>query len=213
MAILYGRASENITLLQALEKCRDVLAEAIALLYAPTHCLFAQVSDASNQAVELLNANGQAIDLTDIFEARIFNPTAELRWLNDNNGSGKAVLLSEDAAISAYLATSIVEVPNLELAGLPEQSLQNFLDQTYILWGRGMQQTPANLSRGWSRLASARIGKLDVPIENVKHPQYVKLKVREYLQTVDEHGNVAVVEERLIKLTWETQKKDGNNDK
>jgi CRISPR-associated protein (TIGR03984 family) len=200
MTILYGRASENITLLQALEQCQNVLAKAIALLYTPTHCLFAQVSSAANQTVALLNANGQAIALTDIFEARVFNPTAELRWLNDRNGSGRAVLLSEDNAISAYLETTVAEVPDLELAGLPKQSLLITLDQTYILWGQGTQKQPDTLRTGWSRLASARIGKLDVPLANVKHLQYVKLKVREYLQTVDEHGNVAVVEERLVAL-------------
>lgn len=202
MTILYGRASENITLLEALEQCRDVLVEAIAILYAPTRCLFAQVSSAANQAVELLNANGQAIDLTDIFEARVFNSTAELRWLNDSNGSGRVVLLSEDAAISAYLETTVAAIPELKLAGLPEQSLTNAIDQSYVLWGQGVQTQPTTLREGWSRLANARIGKLDVPIANVKHLQYVKLKVREYLQTVDQdkHGNIAVVEERLISL-------------
>ncbi len=41
--ILYGRAStKNISLSEALEKCKGTLANAVAILYSPSFCKFAK---------------------------------------------------------------------------------------------------------------------------------------------------------------------------
>ncbi len=80
-----------------------------------------------------------------------------------------------------------------------------FLDtitQQYLLWGKGVSPPP---QEGWSRLAAARIGALDVPILGIqRNTQQVQLIAREYIGFCEgqagEYGNVAVLEERLIKL-------------
>jgi CRISPR-associated protein (TIGR03984 family) len=182
---LYGRTSQNITLANAIADCLEHLQEkeAIALLYSPATCQFAKLHNAG-----LKGAKGDTIDLDPIFEARIFNETWELRWLNIADGLGSAVLISE-----SDISKCLGEPCDLDyLETLPQQ---------YILWGEGMAR-PQALAEGWSRLAAARIGAMDVPFAGVtQHTERLLLQVREYLKEVDDYGNVAVVEERLMKLT------------
>ncbi len=181
---LYGRTSENVTLEAAIANCLEHLKEkeAIALLYSPIACQFAKLQNG-----ELKNAQDTKIDLKAIFEARIFNETWELRWLNMPDNMGHAVLISE-VNISKCLSHSC----NLDYLEI--------LPQQYVLWGEGMAR-PEEMVEGWSRLAAARIGAMNVPIANVTtNQQRVILKAREYLKEVDDYGNVAVVEERLRKL-------------
>lgn len=189
---LHGRTSLDITLPNALQECAEVFKNGIALLYSPTHCQFGKLKDGTLQ-----NSQETAIELdyasSFIFEARIFNKDCELRWLNELNGKGQAVLISEQD-ISSYLQDSVPDLTT-DLDSIP---------QTYLLWGEGVK-TKVDLSSGWSRLASARIGALDVPVERpIPHGKRVYLKTCEYLAEVDESGNVAVVEERLMELEVES---------
>lgn len=88
---------------------------------------------------------------------------------------------------------------NSETFNSRETTLNSHLSQTYLLWGKAIPQV--NLKQGWQRLAEARIGKLDVPLsQSLKKNQRVSLHSREYLAEVDEFCNVAVIEERLVKL-------------
>src|SRR5690242_305172 len=61
------------------------LPDARALLYGPKHCFLATLE---NGAVH--GRDGKEIDLEKeaIYEARVFNMTAELRWLNRADGKG-----------------------------------------------------------------------------------------------------------------------------
>ncbi|GAB4213098.1 MAG: hypothetical protein OHK0012_08580 [Synechococcales cyanobacterium] len=176
---LYGRASDGIPLTTALEACAKHLSAAIGLLYAPDACHLVQISDGN-----LRDPSGSPVDLTKVFEAKIFNETHELRWLNQSRGSGRAVLLSEDP-LGDVLQESITDLTAIEV--LPQKSL---------LWGKGIDSN----QRSWGSIASARVGSLDIPIGGIRQNSYVYLHSREYLAEVDEYGNVAVVEERLIKL-------------
>jgi CRISPR-associated protein (TIGR03984 family) len=176
---LYGRASNGIPLATALETCSKYLSEAIGLLYAPDACHLVQFSDSN-----LRDSSGSPVDLSKVFEAKIFSESHELRWLNQNQGSGRAVLLSEDP-LDNVLDTNV----NLEVIDV--------LPQKYLLWGKGIDS--ANNSH-WGSIASARVGSLDIPLEGIRQDSYVYLHSREYLREVDEYGNVVVAEERLIKL-------------
>lgn len=180
-------SSNRITLKNAVNSCQDCLEGAIALLYAPQRCQVAKLTENHFQT-----SNGQSIDainpnfLGNIFEARIFNQNCELRWLNRLDGNGETVLLSES-----------------------EQSLQGFsshksiscerLPQQYLLWG---ESTSTANAEGWQRLAEARIGKLDVPLdEALDDKKRAYLFSWEYLSAEsDEFGNFSVIEERLV---WE----------
>ena len=187
MITLYGqRTSSTITLSEALTKVHSTLLPGgVALLYSPEHCQFACLDGSGN----LLNQEGNRIDLNPVFEARVFNKKAELRWLNDCDGKGYAVLLSEEA-ISQYFEEA---VELTKLAKLDEPTT------TYILWGQGAKKSSPAES-GWSKLSLARIGSLDVPIGEVKKSERVCLQAIEYLQEIDRYGNMSVVEERLIGL-------------
>ena len=197
LVTLHGRANKDLNLAEALEASLPALngRETIALLYSPGECALARLKDD-----KLLDCRDKPVVLSSFFEARIFNEETELRWLNDKAGRGRAVLLSE-LPIPQVCQTQLTE--NVSLTNL------NPLPQTYLLWGEGVKnQSKTGLATGWSRLTTARIGALNVPVEitdaletedESKKPR-VLLRVREYIAECDDYGNVAVVEERLLKL-------------
>jgi CRISPR-associated protein (TIGR03984 family) len=181
LPILYWRRHPEISLGDALKDSAALLADAIALVYSPTACCFAKSEDG-----RLINAAQRPILLDDIFEARVFNPTYELRWLKSAHPVGEAVILAEQD-ISAPAGWQFVE----SLSCLAKEA------QQYLLWGEGLH---SDLSQGWGTLATARIGRLPIPLANLKPHQRVALKTCEYFQVHDQFGNVVVAEERLIKL-------------
>ena len=183
-ATLLWSAGDGLTLPQALAEAGGTLASCedgpTALLYSPTRCRLGRVDAAG----EVIDARGHAIDLDDVFEARAFSTRAELRWLHEAGGKGRAVLLAEKTPVS----------PTWNVAGEPLRAYGT-IDQTYLLWGEARGDAPAE---DWSRLVEARIGAIEVPVA-VDKGQRVELWAREYL-TADDQGNVSVVEERLLGL-------------
>jgi CRISPR-associated protein (TIGR03984 family) len=157
---------------------------ATALFYAPARCILAKVA----QDGSATDSSGHPVTLNDVFEARVFHRNAELRWLNDPSAQRQH-------------RTAILSVRKLDVA-LTEASLPGTvvgtLEQTYLLWGTGDTRT-AGLASGWSRLATPRIGKLDVPLAGVNAEQRVVVRAIEYLCEFAD-GNVAVAEERLVGL-------------
>ncbi len=149
----------------------------LALLYSPSHCHLALIDNG-----QLQSASG-TLDPNHYFEARIFSPSYELRWLNQTNGQGRAVYLSEQPLTWGE--------PLLPLEALDS------LSQQYLLWGKGLD---AAATSGWGTLATPRIGGLTVPLSGISQNAHVVLHSREYLGTVDTFGNVAVIEERLTHL-------------
>lgn len=155
----------------------------IALFYSPAACRFAVYSRGVWQ-----QHDGQAA-VRGVYEARVFSPLAELRWLNDPSGGlhHRSVVVSEDP-LSGPLAAAPWSCEKCNVRGT--------LGQQYLLWGQGgTRACPA----GWSELATARIGVLPVPLGGVQPGQRVVLKTIEYL-CEREHGNVVVADERLVKL-------------
>ena len=184
---LQTRAADNLSFADALAQCRAVLPDAVALLYAPHFCAFAQLQ--SNGTLTAAQGVLEIEFLATVFEARLFTPQVELRWWHQQGGTGRTVLLTDDQANLAL---------DNYLSSPDQQSLVGTIEQTYLLWGKGVAK-PAELPASWSRLTTARIGRLHIPAPNVTCG-YVHLKVREYLAETDQHGNVAVVEERLLEL-------------
>jgi CRISPR-associated protein (TIGR03984 family) len=182
MTTLYGCSQSDISLQSAIENCQGCFGSAVGLFYSPESCALGQV--ASTQVTDSRDA---LVNLDRVFEARIFNADYELRWLNDRSGLGTAVLLSE------------TPIDNLAIDLNPISAIET-QPQTYLLWGEGL---PASLASGWSRLATSRLGKLDVPIAGVNQKgQRVRLKAIEYFQCLDDlYGNVVVAEERLTGFT------------
>ena len=197
MCSLCAIAREDTTLQESLKACRSSLTgkETIALLYSPKDCQFARLGH-NNGVIALLNHENEPIeasDLAQVFEARIFNENAELRWLNQSAGLGRAVFLWEESASPQAPAT------NTAINGYdPIETLTELecLEQDYLLWGEGWTK-PDQWGEGWSRLTLARIGPLAVPIKDLHQHQSAVMKVREYLKA-DDYGNLSVVEERLL---------------
>ncbi len=183
---LYRYRAEELTLRDAIAACQQALEGAIALLYSPQSCTLAcLVTDGTLQ-----DAEDCALDLTNVFEARLFNAVCELRWLNRLAGVGDAALISEIAqpALTGFAVTD-------------PQACES-MSQQYLLWGEHARKTKAK-SNTWQRLADARIGKLDIPLDReFTQEQRVYLKTREYLAVADDddYGNMAVIEERLVNL-------------
>lgn len=206
MITLRGRAADKIPVQEALNGCLNVFSEpAIALLYSPREFLFGRLEVDGR----LTNSKGNVIDLKNVYEARVFSEQAEFRWLKEAPGKGRAVLISEND-ISAYLGTDNgLDIDTDELTN--RGNVTRTLDQTYLLWGQGVNtQKAPDLAPGWSRLTMARIGRLDVPLASVGLEERVQLHVKEYLNVVDDYGNIAVVEERLIRLAIAERKEQSN---
>lgn len=197
LTTLYSLTNSKIKLQEALNQYAQYFTSATALLYSPEDCKFAQFEDG-----RLNDCLGEipTAKLDRVFEVRLFNQDYELRWLNQERGSGTVAILWD-----CNISSSLKDAPANQL-----EAIHTF-EQTYILWGEG---TGASLPKGWSRLAAARIGKLEVPLAGIVANQQVQLKVKEYLKVFDHYGNVAIVEERLLALepilSGSKEKKNGN---
>lgn len=178
---LYRRSDSKINLADA---AKELPQNSIGLFYTPMRCAFGMWNGTA-----LLDHQEVGIDLSQIFEARLFNPELELHWLRDCEGSGegRAVYLTENA----------------ERKWEPV-SIRSAREHDYLLWGRGWVGTE-KLAEGWSCLAEARIGTLYVPIPNIDQDRCVQLKACEYFglasgEAGKEHGNTVVLAERLLGL-------------
>lgn len=185
-AALFVYTRQGLSLADALSAFSTVIVSdgATAILYSPRRC------DLATLANEVLHGpDGQPVDLASVFEARVFNETAELRWLNDPGPEQchrAAILTEQDRA--GMLADWEPEKDR--------RTVIETLPQTYLLWGEG---TGRPVSNGWSELATARIGGLRVPVGNVGRNGRVLLHSVEYIVEA-EHGNAVVYDERLVRL-------------
>jgi len=170
------------TLADALTNYKDqgFLGEkAFAILYTPQHCHLALV----DKTCKFFNQAGEFTP-QGVFEARIFNDEAELRWLHESNGKGRFVIISDSS------------FPNN--AGV--------IKQTYLLWGESMGPS----QNGWTEFAEARIGSFYVPVSGVTAGKKCRAQINaiEYLGEFKD-GNIAVVDERLIGITLYEEKNNG----
>lgn len=176
---------QKLALNQALSAFAAVIDgnRATAILYSPRQCELATFANGALQ-----DSDGKPVDTSSVFEARVFNDTAELRWVNDPSPEQchRAVILTDKD-----LATKLDGWHQHKQEGVIET-----LAQTYLLWGEG---TGRQVNPGWSELATARIGGLRVPLGNVGKNQRVLLHSVEYIVEAD-HGNAVVFDERLVKL-------------
>lgn len=167
----------DITLAEALGNAAGELAGAVALLYTPHECQLARFD-----AGALRDHEGSAIAIVgDTFEARIFNETCELRWLQASiDGAtrvGRAVLIGEGIAGGAAIEAEP-------------------LHRSYIVWGQGDGINRA----GWSRVSTARIGPLWLPIDRIAAREMVEVTAREYIAREPGTGNAYIADERLTGL-------------
>lgn len=183
-AALFVYTQHGLLLANALSEFARFIGKngAAAILYTPRRCELATFAEGALRA-----GDGQPVDIGSVFEARVFNETAELRWLNDPSPEQchRAVILTEqEQSLSG----------NWKME--QEKGVIERLDQTYLLWGEG---TGKQENDGWSELATARIGGRRIPVGNVARNQRVLLHSVEYVVEVD-HGNAVVFDERLVEI-------------
>jgi len=193
MTTLYSSTREEVTFDEALKDSATVFdGDGTALVYGPRDCAFARLGAGG----ELTFSPGHPWPEGEpVFEAHIFSPSAELRWLNQAGGIGRAAVLTEKADLLERLKTWKRQ-REIETMALAEDSDRK--DIQYLLWGTG---TGEDVGQGWSRLAEPRIGTLDVPVAGVEQKKHAFLVAREYIVAEPDDGNAEVVEERLLQIT------------
>ncbi len=145
-------------------------AEAIGFILAPEQAAFVRWQDGS-----LLDENGNHVDLQRIFEFRLFNEVADMRWRR-RGSSGEYVLLREAAG---------------------EEQTHWRRETQYLLWGERNGKQPGN--DGWVRLSSAQVGSLMVPLRAEGGARRIVLRACEYFAAFED-GNIGFVAERLLGL-------------
>lgn len=194
--LFISRATAKKSLLEAINDSGATFHRAFALLYAPHQCFLAKVNSGKFE-----DYKGEIeVEKEAVFEARVFNPTAELRWLNKENGTGDAIVLCEDETKKFF--------------GVEPQAVDKIYaridpPQTYLLWGESVGAS----SNGWTKFAEARIGSFAVPLDNIaaNPKQRAQFTAIEYLGEYED-GNVAVAEERLTGIQpYQAQQKEKTN--
>jgi CRISPR-associated protein (TIGR03984 family) len=186
--------AEGKTLGKAVTEYHKNFGEGLALLYSPKACWLAKLeSDGSFVASRGKEDKPMALaseDLQSVFEARVFNAKAELRWLNEVGGSGAAVVLCVDDAHNFFGMKPVLFKTKINDE---EKELIDTIEQTYLLWGQSVGAATGD----WTQFAEARIGSFFVPLKDVTAPnKRARFTAIEYLGEYED-GNVAVAEERL----------------
>jgi len=186
---LYGFTLAQVTLADAIQPIGDGCDT--GLLYTPARCYFAR-----REAGGLRNVEGRGAALDRVFEARVFGPADELRWLRDPQqaGRGTVTYLSQtDAGPAGW--SRLTPIPHLAVR-----------PNRYLLWGQVLPvRTDGSVPRdGWVVLATSRIGELPVPFGGpLQEGQGLRLIAREYLGQAqvrdgeEGHGNRVVRAECL----------------
>jgi CRISPR-associated protein (TIGR03984 family) len=151
----------------------------VGLVYTPAWCGFARL-----EGDRLSDGSGS--EHANAFEVRLFSKTAEFRWRKEptRGDMGTAALVTEQQFTLAAGWEKITRKTVIETNEL-----------TYLLWG---EKTETTSPKGWSVLATARIGGLPVPLTYLSRSRVV-LHAIEYI-TEDEFGSAFVFEERLTHL-------------
>lgn len=177
MTTLYASSRDAVTLPEAVSWAEIT---GVALLASPSTYLVAKADPAG-----CTTHDGAAVDLSSIFEARLFDPQREMRWWHASGGAGRAIVLGEQPD---SLPDGDGEIPPLAAVEV--------VDGTYLLWGRAL----ADGTAGWTTLSAARIGVLRVPLAGTPPQERVALTTREYVAVEPRYGNAYVAEERLVQF-------------
>jgi len=183
----------GLSLADSLKLTKSVLGggAAVGLLSTPTEFMVVKLEGG------LLTGPNGTVDLGPVFEARVFSNKAELRWLAETDGVGKAVVLAE------------TELPTLASEGWKRESyVVTKQSCEYILWGRGT----GKFTNGWGGVSAARIGTIPLPLK-VEENKCAILKTIVYFckELPDTDGNCVVLDERLVGLEVRDANDKGSN--
>ncbi|MCU9518925.1 CRISPR-associated protein Csx19 [Corynebacterium sp. ES2794-CONJ1] len=106
-------------------------------------------------------------------EAVFFNEELQHHWIRERDQQGRVM-------------------------SIHNTSSEKYVDRDLILWGK-VAPDAAVESLGWTKLTSARIGSLCVPVESQKGADYISLRHRHYLSEDDE-GNAYLSARKYLAL-------------
>lgn len=167
---------QQVTLQAALEKFKPHYArESFAILYSAIACQLARYCADGT----ITNHRNEKVDLTGVFELRLFNEKTELRWWHEAEGKERCQLLTNEILL--------------------QEAKAGTHEQQYLLWGESIGDS----IKGWTQFAEARIGSFWVPVDGITaaNKRRACFTATEYLREYQD-GNVQVHDERLtgIKL-------------
>lgn len=197
---LVGASADDVRLAEAVELVAAaglLTGSAVGMVWSATRFTFVAVDGGT-----LIGPTGPE-PLASVFEARLFSPAAEVRWLHRAAGRGRAVVLAEQAEGMMNPLGGL----SAPWAQLEARSVRATVGNHYLLWGEALGPTTGAIGvRPWSTLGTNRIGSLDVPVEAPEGARVV-IAAREYVGAlpagageVDVGGNAVVVDERLVAL-------------
>jgi CRISPR-associated protein (TIGR03984 family) len=169
----------------------DPAISTFALLTSPTCFLVGRIERVEGDP-EIVTADHD--NLTNVYEARVFNRTAELRWFRPpGEAMGKSVWLFDESP-------DPLARPSTGLTFEWEKTLGvQRLEQTYVLWGKSVNSKLAPCPVGWTTLAEYRLRQFAVPIAIKGKARRLQIIATEYLRE-DRYGNVIVCNERFVDL-------------
>ena len=196
---LYGQAENNLSLSASLEKAKlsGLIEGAVGLFYSPKRCCIGRMkSNGEIEALKKINRTWttvDSLDVSDVFEAKLFTKGSELNWLNDPYDiGGRAVLVTTEAVGETVFKQSL-EMGNL----------CGTISQSYLVWGQ-YDLDSENAPDDWVIVSTSQIGQLAVPISTEAKDGFALLNTQEYL-VGDDYGNVYVKYERTLNLSWGTK--------
>jgi CRISPR-associated protein (TIGR03984 family) len=209
---------ETTTLAAARAAVEPLLGSSFGLCYTPRDCVLLRgVREGTTTVYHAFEPSRgpHAFNFSGVFEARLFSPVGELRWLNDPTdwGNGIAVFLTE---FQADKTTSLVSESPGAWEAPQFHAVTNRLENQYLLWGAAWPDDVTEQS-GWSCLATGRLARrVYVPVPGLcaassrqgstsgRAADRAVLKSVEYVGrdagAAGEHGNQAVIAERLMEL-------------
>ena len=174
---LYGRRISGISSDQVTKQICEILgSEGTMIAWSPSEVIIGRVND-----THILNSEGHAVNLNDVYGLRAFSQDRDIRWTATLDG-GDLVVISENQM-------SDVEGANVDRTDFTSK----IVGVKYVVVGEKFERDDI-----WTYLSAANIGSIAVPVSG--EGRRVVMESIEYV-ACDQDGNADVTEERIFALS------------
>jgi len=174
---LYGRRKSGISSEQVTKLICEILSgEGTMIAWSPSEVVIGRVN-----ATHILDSEGHAVNLSDVYGLRAFSQDRDIRWTATLEG-GDLIVISENQM-------SDVEGDNLDRT----EFTSKIVGVKYVVVGEKFERDDL-----WTYLSAANIGSIAVPVSG--EGRRVVVESIEYV-ACDRDGNADVTEERIFALS------------
>ena len=174
---LYGRRKSGISSDQVTKQiCKILGGQGTMIAWSPFEVIIGRVND-----THILNSEGHAVNLNDVYGLRAFSQDRDIRWTATLDG-GDLVVISENQM-------SDVEGANVDRT----EFTSKIVGVKYVVVGEKFERDDI-----WTYLSAANIGSIAVPVSG--EGRRVVMESIEYV-ACDQDGNADVTEERIFALS------------